>query len=195
MAHTRKPCPGCGEVDRYRAADEVCQTCRDKLDRIAKIEADAEQLRATVANTLNSETKPRGVYVPEKGYGMAGLDSRLSDSPEYLAFAAATVEMLKALTAPLDRGRIDEWHNNGSVPSHNEYRHSRSQDEICIEITDAGVQATRDWWRAWAALSQALYGAGVEDGRDLLGQLAAGEMTVTQVNDRAYEMVNRKRRY
>ena len=194
MAHTRKPCPGCGQVDRYRAADEVCQTCRDKLKRIAAIETEAEQLRATVAGTLAVATKPRGIYLPEKGYGIAGLDSRLSESPEYYAFAEATAAMLKALTAPLDRGRIDQWHNNGSIPSQNEYRHA-GKHETCVETTDEAANAAREWWRVFKTYAQALYGAGVEDGRDLLGQLAAGEMTVTQVNDRAYEMVNRKRRY
>ena len=158
------------------------------------IEAEAEQLRATVAGTLAVETKPHALYLPEKGYGIAGLNSRLSDSPEYYAFADATAAMIKGLTAPLDRGRIDQWHNHGSIPSQNEYRH-QSDHETFVEATDEGTKAARDWWKAFAAFAQALYGAGVEDGRDLLGQLAAGEMTVTQVNDRAYEMVNRKRRY
>jgi hypothetical protein len=193
MAHTRKPCPGCGEIDRYRAADEVCHTCRDKLKRIAAIEAEAEQLRATVANTLAVETKPRGLYLPEKGYGIAGSNV-LCDSEEYNAFAVATAAMIRALTAPLDRDRIDNWGNNGTLPAQNEY-HRRDTHESCIETTDEAARASQDWWRAFKTYAHALYGAGVEDGRDLLGQLAAGEMTVTQVNDRAYEMVNRKRRY
>ena len=194
MAHTRKPCPGCGEIDRYRAADEVCQTCRDKLDRIVAIEAEAEQLRATVANTLAVETKPRGLYLPDKGYGIAWTD-KLSDSEEYRAFAAATGAMIQALTAPLDRGRIDKWGHNGTLPAQNEYHRRDNHNESCIETTDEAARAAQDWWRAFKTLAQALYGVGVEDGRDLLGQLAAGEMTVGQVNDRAYEMVNRKRRY
>lgn len=192
MAHTTKPCPGCGQVDRYRAADKVCKTCRTKLDSITAIEAEAEQLRAKVAATLSADTKPRGVYVPEKGYGIV-YNNRLGDSPEYAAMATTFAAMLQALTAPLDRGRMDAWHRNGTVPARSEY--SRSEVKSCIEATDDGAQATQEYWRTNSAFAQACYGAGVEDGRDLLGQLAAGEMTVTQVNDRVFELVNRKRRY
>jgi hypothetical protein len=192
VAHTKKPCPGCGQIDRYRAADEVCGTCRKKLDRIAAIEAEAVQLRATVAATLNADTKPRGVYVPEKGYGIV-YNNRMGESPEYAAVAATFRTMIQALTGPLDRGRADTWHSNGTVPVRSEY--SRSEVKSWVETTDDGAKATQVCWLAFGEFAQACYGAGVEDGRDLLAQLAAGEMTVSQVNDRAYELVNRKRRY
>lgn len=32
MSRTTKPCPGCGEVDSRRKADDVCRGCRHKLD-------------------------------------------------------------------------------------------------------------------------------------------------------------------
>lgn len=193
MARTTKPCPGCGQIDRYRPADKVCGTCKDKLAKIAAIEAEAAQLRATVAAALNAETKPHRFYISEKAYGMVGVNNRLAESVEYLNLRATTEAMFYALLAPLDRGRIDTWRNNTAIPETGD--HYLPLDLRCVETTDDGAQATRLWWKSLKAWSQACYGVGVEDGRDLLGQLAAGEMTVTQVNDRAYELVNRKRRY
>ena len=58
MAHTKKPCPGCGQVDRGRKPDQVCDDCRQKLTRVAEIEAECDALRATVANALAVATKP-----------------------------------------------------------------------------------------------------------------------------------------
>lgn len=193
MAHTTKPCPGCGQVDRYRPADKVCDTCKKKLARIADIEAEATQLRATVAAALKAETKPHRCHIPEKGYGMVGVNNRLAESVEYTNLRATTETMILALLAPLDRGRVDEWRNNAPIPvTGDQYL---PPDLRCVEATDEGAKAASLWWRSLKAWSQACYGAGVEDGRDLLGQLAAGEMTVTQVNDRAYELVERKRRF
>lgn len=34
MSRTRKPCPGCGDVDTRRAASDVCSKCRQKLDEL-----------------------------------------------------------------------------------------------------------------------------------------------------------------
>ena len=31
MGRTRKPCPGCGEVDPQRSADDVCHSCNRKI--------------------------------------------------------------------------------------------------------------------------------------------------------------------
>jgi hypothetical protein len=192
MARTTKPCPGCGAVDRYRPADKVCTTCAKTLADVAKIRAEAEQLRATVAASLVAETKPRNLYVPEKGYGILH-GNRMSDSDEYFDLRDKTVAMFLALLAPLDRRRVDQWLSNGSLPGSGEYaRHDR---QGCVEATDAGVEAAKVWWKSLTAFSQACYGAGVEDGRDLLGQLAAGLMTADQVTDRAFELVTRKRRY
>lgn len=193
MARTTKPCPGCGQIDRYRAADKVCQDCKKKLVRIEAIEAEAAELRATVAASLSADTKPHRLHMPEKAYGMVGVNNRLADSIAYTNLRATTEAMFLALLAPLDRGRVDEWRHNTPLPaSGDQYL---PPDLRHVEATDEGATASRLWWKSLNAWSQACYGAGVEDGRDLLGQLAAGEMTVTQVNDRAYELVERKRRY
>lgn len=195
MAYTKTPCPGCGTVDHHRPANAVCQSCRQKLDRVAEIEAENQQLRAQVAETLSAETAPYVIYLPDSGYGIA--QGRLAKSDAYSTFAKATAAMFKTMTAPLARGRVERW--PGTVPVRYEYgtrtlTENHAEHYGWAELTKDGAEAARAWWKAMAAMVQAHYGAGVEDGRDLLVQLATGEMTVSQVNDRVYELVNRQRR-
>lgn len=40
---TKKPCPGCGEVDIWRKADEVCRECKIKISRFDELEKETKK--------------------------------------------------------------------------------------------------------------------------------------------------------
>lgn len=195
MAHTKKPCPGCGQIDRNRAADQVCGVCRKKLDRIAAIEAEAEQLRATVSTASAMETKPRLVYLPTRNYNIMDQRDRLIDSPEFSTFRLSTAAVIRSLTQPLDQGRkTNHWNQRDSVPAICDHAISESSAENFgyAELSDEAVKTVRQWWKDLTAFGRTCYAAGVEDGRDLLVQLANGGMTLDQVNERALNLTRRR---
>jgi hypothetical protein len=194
MAYTKKPCPGCGQVDRDRKADEVCRQCRQTLDHVAEIEAEGERLRATVADALLVATTPRTLYFPDSFYGIGENRDAISKSPEYQSFALATAAMIKALTAPSDRGRKPERYRADAVPAPCSYslREGGREHHGVIEASDTASQAMRQWWKDLQTFARTCFAAGVNDGRDLLGQLASGTITLDQLNDRAMEMTRRR---
>lgn len=41
---SKKPCPGCGQVDRHRRADEICSDCREKFQRVKVLEQELAKI-------------------------------------------------------------------------------------------------------------------------------------------------------
>lgn len=194
MARTTKPCPGCGKVNPHRKADEVCWTCQENLKKVAAVEAELAQLRARMNGTLAIQTEPHPIWVPDRCY-FVEAHRALYQSEAYRQFADATVSMIQALVAPLDRARKPrENPGYNAIPAKGDhYNVQRREIRGYAEISKDGKAAAQAWWRVIGEWSKTCYAIGVKDGQDLLGQLAAGELTVGQVNDRVFEITTGRR--
>jgi len=195
MSRTTKPCPGCGHVKPSRKADEVCYDCRKKLDRVDEVEAELARVRATVDNTLLIRTEPFGMYFPHRfHYGHQRVDSEL---PEYRPFRLALGELLRVIAAPLDRGRRqpkDHYRRNWLFEGPRYVCDEGSADHLgTIEAPGSAHLAGRAFVDAFKKLNCAVFAAGVEYGQNLLNRLAAGEVTIGQMNDAVTEATTPRR--
>jgi hypothetical protein len=93
---TKKPCPGCGRVDRYRKANEVCNVCRRDLDTWKKHLETLDQQDATTQPVKLSEVDYAwpGFYNGAHGHGFETFDTHrdgLQKSLHQLAYRLAKV--------------------------------------------------------------------------------------------------------
>jgi hypothetical protein len=165
------------------------------LNRGAEAEAELARLRATISGTLSVSTEPHTLYFTERCYLPGPRDS--ADAASWPAFTKATAELLLAVAEPLERGRKPK-HLWGGLKfpdgdGSSVYGAAEGHPEFFgyIEVSKRAEAAGHAWYRALGSLVYEFYALGVHDGRDLLGQLAAGTMTADQVNDRALDLARR----
>jgi hypothetical protein len=172
---TAKPCPGCGRTGgrNFRPADDVCDECLVLMwdgedarhQRQAALSGDLELLRLGVRRwSENSPAWPHW-YAPHH----SGRD-------ELVELNCAVADLLWLLIGDRKISRVDlsagrgrfvpksMW-NTGGRPTDRALLPAGAGD--LIERVDAAAQAVID----------ITYEAGVDRGRSLLSQLAAGEIT------------------
>lgn len=89
---TKKPCPGCGKVDRRRRADSVCGECQFKLARYEAHQKELEELTETCAKEL----VPKKVYHTGVGLHAQAINALLDTLPHRNGYPLATEEFWKA---------------------------------------------------------------------------------------------------
>lgn len=166
MARTKKPCPGCGEVDPYRSAAEVCGDCKRKLKNEKHLREALEKEPDLLLLKFSS------TYHWNPGfYGRYTVNSDVR-----IILARAFTDLVRCIS-----GRVSLQAGVG----HNEYLMERGVgsklDHIwdggpdsCVRVTAEQQIAVRRLFRAIDEALRSAYGEGVEHGENFLQQLAGG---------------------
>ena len=166
MAKTRKPCPGCGRVPTlgrlsWRNANSVCDRCRRILDEADRTrdESDAKA-QGEVLVYVDEPYIPHGDGRPKYGVGRR--------------FTEVVMSVGK------DVPRL-------GYESHRPLFRSADRSTRCgsARIPINFAAAIKRLWRDTEKALGAAYAQGHEDGQNLLAQLATGELTVQDFNERA----------
>lgn len=156
MSRTRKPCPGCGEVDPHRPADKVCARCRDSIQFCKKF-----------------REAPQGeVYVDRIDFGRFGED--VVEAIKALCYLIGEVDSFKGslrdrvirLPQP-----IADQINKLIACLQSPYR--KLQDDMLKEVIR--VYGNR--------VGNAVFTAGVRAGLDFLKLLATGQASLADLEE------------
>jgi len=159
---TRKPCPGCGEVNPYRKPDKICDACHNRLLLADKLQAEMEKVE-------HGETL---AYLGERSYWNQRI--RFDDSDNSLRSLLHQLLMLtkrhqveRSPYAPTGiLGKIDQAGSVGII----------IRKDIAETITALRNQID-------ASLNDA-YRDGFHDGHKLLMRLAEGNISVNEFEDK-----------
>lgn len=184
---TRKPCPGCG-ADHLRET-LLCRTCTELISTGRKA-VEAGRRKA-------DELGDAGFYAlnfPSEGKAPVS-DIRMGrmrwDEPAAVEVAEAIVALMKSLLPPCTHypRRVSAQKRHWMPEGYRDIAQLNAIPMTHTISTEArlGTEEQRvACMRAWAALEafgRRAYELGLEHGRNLLGQLAAGEITIEQLND------------
>jgi len=185
---TRKPCPACHEVHPGRAADEVCYECKKLLE-------DGRKARQASARNIQYEDRvfvhvPRHRHwFPSFYHGTADRDDTLRDLMADLIRLVTREEVIEHrpasaeyLTGPefsihqIDRSqhflpRYAGWEDDSSAPARTASREA--------------VALIRGLYTAIGESRERAYKTGRAHGQNLLLQLASGDLTVKEFNERS----------
>lgn len=166
---TRKPCPGCGVVSLQRSADKVCASCAHLMEDGRKLReyltANGSEERCAIAEYWD--------WLPRIFAKFDGVDS--GDE-----FRKAFDALCKALAKPAPltcqgRGDLDDY-----VPV------VESDRSGLLSLMPSGVPALlRQLYAAAVAVAVDAKADGKQSGVSLLNQLAQGEITGENFNERA----------
>lgn len=165
LALTYTPCQGCGSV-RGRVKDELCQDCLGLMDagRTFRLLQADERSRAKGIYTYNcvwhwNPPYPDGGSQNGRPVGEAFID---------LVFSVAEPKVENWKTAP-DRHRLINRQGGDGMGR-----------DLLIDHQTAGALMALD--AAIVAYGNGAYNDGVRYGRSMLRQLAAGDLTVSELN-------------
>lgn len=195
---TRKPCPGCGEVDRCRPADAVCSKC---AQAIKNWNAYKERLESPGAEMVTVGLKGAYHWYPMFYFGDRSHCDELSELRETLARAFPELgEGLcedvvpekawdyTALFPDMQYKVPDPDHKKGTPgPQTLDYPCSKGGTSCGVEkyglIRKDRLELLRKLWDATARFTELAYLTGLKEGKDLLKQLASGGITVAELQE------------
>lgn len=182
--YTYEPCHCCGGTLHQRPKDSICSDCK-------KLVADAQAMRDAVdAQAASGEAMP--FYTHERDYALPHIPNVGSNDGLKQAFHKLS-ELVSTPTTerppmvrdpgkfarPTDKITEDKWFLWAS-------NNLRSHDWTCQRTFNPAVaDAIRTLFLATRDATDKAYKEGHRDGRDLLMQLAAGEITMDKLNDTA----------
>lgn len=194
---TRKPCPGCGKSDRQRRVDEVCHDCATAIKNwnayVTRVKDSPEGVHVTLKGAIH--WYPRLYSLPhrtnkELDEVRHDLDTLFPAFGEHLCSERLSwgdsrgVEALEMFPArdvrrPLEKGQ--QYRERVLYPV---YKGEGSNRESVALIDKASLEFLQALFDRTARYGHLSYLAGVADGRDLLMQLAAGEITGAELAER-----------
>lgn len=197
-ARTRKPCPGCGVVSRYRPANEVCGRCETALKEHAEYLADVKDRLERDGSVRLVALAGASRWWPTFYYGgprchIEGLDETRQDLrdlfdrvarlvckplPENYYPGEAIVKKCKRLyhrevVLDPESTRGQHYRPRLDYPSSEGESGGATYALVDPQLADA----LQGLWDHVARFLHMSYLGGVTDGRDLLMQLASGEMS------------------
>jgi hypothetical protein len=194
----KKPCPGCGATDQYRKVDEVCSNCRHVLDSWAQHTAEFSQKKEFATVII----KGAWHWYPQfYGCGPRDQPEGFSETRQALAitFAALGKRMCAAL---LDWKDVPHKEREGAQPLFfkPDVRFPKKPDEHYARpakypssdgnsgdlgyfgrIDSTVLDLLRKLWDHAARFAEMAYLGGVQDGRNMLFQLAKGELSPSEL--------------
>lgn len=177
MSRTKKPCPGCGEVNRYRPAAEVCHTCQEhiKLGKQAIAEA--------------KKTGPGNVWV--RGYHGTPYVHRGSigwrGDPDCRDIGKALGKVFKSIAVP-SQGRdtaVDEdvFTLDVKIAARMRIDQGNNWHQPDFQVPAEFLDAIRELYVDLCHVTAHAYEEGKQDGRNILDGLASGEISVRELNE------------
>lgn len=205
---TRKPCPGCGEADRYRHADSVCSECKEALKEYgayeARVKVQIERGDKRLVSVADCAHWWPGFYYGGPCCRLDGFDETRDGLRELFD------QLAKLVCEPLPKGYYPgdarakahkqlyrpEVVLDPDSPRDPHYRprlHYPSSDSehggwSCALVDPALADVLQGLWDHVARFAHMSYLGGVQDGRNLLLQLASGGLST---DDLAEEDMNR----
>jgi hypothetical protein len=188
---TRKPCPGCGREVHSRSADKVCDDCARAILKWAEHVA---KIKATPDNSMVL-LKGRYHWYPMFYFGgprqhVDELDELRADLARFfeelgerlcadvLDWPDAREEKPEALfPAPDVRKPLKRGENYAEMVSYPSSKGENSYHDKTGVIDRRNLELLRGLWDRTARFTDLAYIAGVQDGKNLLLQLATGEMS------------------
>lgn len=187
---TRKPCPGCGNSWQRDVEDFLCRSCKGRIADAIK----AEEVAKKKGDDLG-DAGFMALAVPDpesdKACGFEilpqGVDYRLAEATELVrALCRMVMEILpdaEALPRVPDRytGTYRTINQSDALPLLN-----RRINEWPIKYklgTEQQRRAILKFFDTLRPLMLAIHQHGIDHGRNLLAQLASGEITLNSLND------------
>lgn len=169
---SKKPCPGCGQVDPYRKIDEVCRDCKRNLREVAWLRKALEEANAgrLVAKLGAKSHWNRYFTVRYPRRGNYEIGSALQRAIYHTCLAGSVPSGSDRDSPYLMKKEREHFATDGS----HIYR------AVTQEFFDA-VQVLMD--TIDEALSQS-FAAGQEDGQRFLLDLAEGNVSINKYEDR-----------
>ncbi len=178
MTRTQKPCPGCGEVDRYRKANKVCSDCRNQLDgydsmhRLISSTADAQLY--VYSSTYHWNRNFYGKFrLPAFSDVRRDLDRAFHD----------LVGCVSGPVAPNEHCRDYLLRQGAKAPGSDSNVYGNGPDDL-VRLTPETRVAFR---RLFELIIEALEAVSIdayEHGQDFLEQLAKGEVSLADYAER-----------
>lgn len=197
MRRQKKPCPGCGAVDRERKAEEVCTDCAHAIKKWREHIASVQERKdlTTVGLKGASHWYPQ-FYFGGPRASIEGLSETRSEIGK-LFWELGRVISVTALDwkdiRPTDvlplyfRPDVREPLKKGA--SHRERIDYPASDgsgggcETYGKIETRALDILRKLWDHAARFAEMAYFGGVQDGRDIIFQMARGEMSVSELQE------------
>lgn len=185
--HTTKPCEGCGTTDG-RPIGQVCRRCRELLAEAALARAAAAAKQAVIPMSVPADASWPSFTLPVREGGHVAYEQRLDQRLER-ALQAVCRGLWEVIPDDVahERMPVDPTSRHGwrlSVPDllavdyQSSYRHRRASALIDPAAADAVRQLDAVLRETFAAI----YRSGVEQGTNLLGQLATGQVSADDFN-------------
>lgn len=164
---TKKPCHGCGESG-YREADKLCGICQKELREARAIIA-ATEVNPNLAEYRRPWTYYSLPYIPNLGYQNDEISTQ---------FRTAMRELILSLSIPKKEGRA--WTANLS-----HVIDGTSDDEGTILLDPAIRETLNTFYKSALQMVDIAYKNGKSEGQSFVTQLAAGEISIDQLNKAA----------
>ena len=170
---TRKPCPGCRGTDAYRQSDEVCRTCRYRLDHVLEAESDLWQMREKMI-------ADKGPYFL-KSVGLAAIGSHLRglDSDEAQTLNESIFSLIRALVNPYRHKPAKFQESYASGPA--------------ITATEEGFESFDKFSKSLVDAIELSYIKGVEDGTNILKRMHSGDESASDYSDEERRLARKRR--
>jgi hypothetical protein len=167
---TRKPCQGCGEVSYTRKADELCANCQILIQ-----EAKNERLKRSQIPETQCYTMPwRWYALPHIPYYQTTF-GETQDTKDKIQTTFFSLLELSGVRSH-EHGQVYLIEGSGSA----------NRQEGC-RMKVAVREDLNTLYHLIVMLSKEAYAEGKKDGQRLLTQLASGEMSINDFNERTIE--------
>lgn len=191
MSRTTKPCPGCGKIDRYRAADKVCDAC---ANAIKKWNEHVEKVKtipgvATVRLSEAYHWQPM-FYFGGHCHGVEGL-SETRDELAKLFKELAELACIDTLDSS-DGWTLENTPFVYSVPvfkgekAHLNYPTSNGSGGYSApygKMPKRLLDVIRALFDRTARFTEMAYLGGLQDGQDVLYQMTSGQISPANLQE------------
>ena len=175
---TKNPCPGCGAVKRNRKADAVCDDCAAAIEGWNK-HVESLRAQAAVGECAFVRISEMPYAWPSFYFGggprchLSGFDEMRDKLTEVLH------DLSHRLCEPVPGQYMSDTPQLIEKPGH-DFPMSDGQHgwfSIVARVAKVDLKLLRDLWYTTAQFAHLCFLAGREDGRNLLLDLASGEMS------------------
>lgn len=185
MGRTKKPCPGCGEVDRDRKSDEVCDDCKRNLIVGRRLQESVRPTAESIPVFSNDPDYPKvyaGRGAQHKSHVLEPLCELFRLVGKRVLDDATERELYEEIERHQRHTFPDRWYclpysDTPVFPTTERMAADRIfliSPEVLAKFREVAERMREEIKRAFAE--------GEASGRNMLKQLASGKMTVSDFN-------------